>query len=89
MVIWNQIKAWGWAIVGALVGALGLVSVVQSKRAKKYKGRSDTLTATVNAERVRKRIEKEEKVVLEENKQKIKKEIKEKGTYEDLGSNDW
>lgn len=89
MWILAQVKAWGYAIVGALFAALGVASVYYRNKAQRLGRKADTLTATVHAERTRKKIEKEEEKRLSERVEKKEKEIKEKGYDQDLGSNDW
>ena len=74
--MWNQVKVWLYAIGTAVFAALGVASVHYKKKANKAEAQRDTLKATVNAERVRKKIEKQQKRVLEENEEKIKKDIK-------------
>lgn len=88
MILLNYVKGWLWAILSAVLAVLGVTSVYFRGKAKRLAQERDSLKATVHAERVRKRIEKEKKKVLEEDKKEIKKEIKEKGSYEGLGSND-
>lgn len=89
MWILAQVKAWGYAIVGALFAALGVASVYYRNKAQRLGRKADTLTATVHAERTRKKIEKEEEKRLSERVEKRKEDIEEKGYDQDLGSNDW
>lgn len=91
----TQLKAWGWAIVTALVAVLGVTSVYFKNKAERAARQRDTLKATVNAERVRKRIEKEKKQELSRRESEIKKEVKKKDEQDFKGvdnltdSNDW
>lgn len=91
----SQLKLWLYAILGSVLAVLGATSVYYRGKAKKVEQQRDTLKATVNAERVRKKIEKEHKRDLEEIERKIKKEIKKKDEKEFKGidnltdSNDW
>ena len=93
--ILKQIKAWGLAILGAVLAVLGVTSVYYREQAKRQRAKADTLKATVHAERVRKRIEKEYKRDLGEIERKIKKEVKKKDDKDFKGvdnltdSNDW
>ena len=94
MILWKQIKAWGFAIAGALLAVLGVASVYYKEQAKKQRRKADTLQATVSAERTRKRIEKEKKIELSRRESEIIKE-KERKDGEFTGfdnltdSNDW
>lgn len=88
MWILSQIKVWGYAIVGAILAVLGVASVYFKNKAERIERERDTLSATVHAVRIRKRIEKEEEKRLSERVIKKEKEIKEKGYDKDLGSND-
>ena len=86
----SQIKLWLYAIGAALLAALGLTSVYFKKKSDKVSAERNTLKATVNAERLRKMIEKQEKRILEENEQKIKKEVKDEKSANNLSNpNDW
>lgn len=76
MILLHQIKRWGFAILGALLAVLGVTSIYFKGKAKKYKTQSDTLKATVHAERTRKKIEKEKKEELSRRESDIKKGIK-------------
>lgn len=89
MWILSQIRVWGMAIVGALLSVLGVMSVYWRSKAQRMERERDTLKATVHAVRVRAMIKKEEEKRLSKRVEEIKKEVKEKGNYEDLGSNDW
>lgn len=89
MLILAKLKVWGYAILGALLAVLGVTSVYFKNKARRVSLERDTLRATVHAERVRKKIEKEEEKRLSERVEKRKKDIEEKGYDQDLGSNDW
>jgi CHASE1-domain containing sensor protein len=90
--IWNQIKAWVYAIVGSLFAVLGVASVYYRGQAKKQRRKADTLTATVHAERTRKKIEKEKKIELSRRESEIKRKGKDENFegFDNLtDSNDW
>lgn len=89
MLILAKLKVWGYAILGALLAVLGVTSVYFKNKARRVSLERDTLRATVHAERVRKKIEKEEEKRLSERVEKRKEDIEEKGYDQDLGSNDW
>lgn len=90
MITLMWIKRWMYAILGSVLAVLGMTSVYYKGKAKKNKEKADTLKATVHAERVRKRIEKKERRVLEENEIKTKEKIKDDKTADNLtNSNDW
>ena len=94
MILWNQIKAWVYALFGALLAGLGVFSVYYKKKADKQKDRADTLTATVHAERTRKEIEKKERTELSRRESEIRKEKEKKDDaftgFDNLSNpNDW
>lgn len=89
MLILAKFKLWGAAALGVLLSVLGVLSVYFKNKAKRMEVQRDTLQATVHAERIRKKIEKEEKKRLSERVEKRKEDIEEKGYDQDLGSNDW
>ena len=89
MLIMAKLKLWGAAALGVLLSVLGVLSVYFKNKAKRMEVQRDTLQATVHAERIRKKIEKEEKKRLSERVEKRKEDIEEKGYDQDLGSNDW
>jgi len=76
MIVWTQIKAWLWAIGAALLAALGLYSVTLKGQRDKARRKADTLTATVHAERTRKKIEKKKDIELSRKESEIKERIK-------------
>lgn len=76
--IWLKLKAWGWAIAAALIGVLAGYAGVQKHRAGKFKDKAETLKATVNAERVRKEIEKKERDTLSLKEREIEEKVKKK-----------
>lgn len=94
MILWNQVKAWVYALLGALLAGMGVFSVYYKKKAEKQQDRADTLTATVHAERTRKKIEKEKREELSRRESDIRKE-KEKNDdaftgFDNLSNpNDW
>ena len=75
--MFTQVKLWIYAILGSVLAVLGFTSVYFKGKADKMKRERDTLKATVHAERTRKKIEKKEKRVLEENEREIRKKGKE------------
>lgn len=91
--IWLKLKAWGWAIGAGLLAALAAMTGIYRHKAIKYERKADTLKATVNAERVRKEIEKKEEEKLSLKESEIKKEVKKdehfKGVDNLTNSNDW
>lgn len=89
MLILAKFKLWGAAALGVLLSVLGVLSVYFKNKAERMEVQRDTLQATVHAERIRKKIEKEEKKRLSERVEKRKEDIEEKGYDQDLGSNDW
>ena len=74
--ILTQLKAWLWAIVGALLAVLGVTSVYFKNKSERAARQRDTLKATVHAERTRKRVEKEVKKDLSQKEREIKERIK-------------
>lgn len=93
MIIFNQIKAWLWAIGAAVLAALGLFSVTMKKQRDKARDEKEILEATVHAERTRKKIEKEKKEELSRKESEIKERIKNATKPVDLDSlfnnDDW
>ena len=88
--MWNQIKIWLYAISAAVFAALGLTSVYYKKKANRASVERDTLRATVHAERVRKKIEKQQRKLLEEKQEEIKERIKNEKNLDNLSNpNDW
>ena len=75
--MFTQVKLWIYAILGSVLAVLGFTSVYFKGKADKMRRERDTLKATVHAERTRKKIEKKEKRVLEENEREIRKKGKE------------
>ena len=90
-----NIKLWLYAILGSVLAVLGVTSVYFKNKAERLQREKDTLKATVNAERVRKKIEKKERIELSQRESEIKKEIEKKDEEDFNGidnltdSNDW
>lgn len=87
-----MIKQWLYAIVAALLGVLGVTSVYFKNKAERAARQRDTLKATVNAERTRKKIEKKKKEELSRRESDIRKEGKDENFegFDNLNdSNNW